>query len=154
MEIIEERVTPLDSTFLELEQADESAMMHIGGALIFDPQIETETDSQRIALDRVLHEALTNIHKHARANKVTVRLHEEGDMIYLVVTDDGIGFTPEILRRGPAHGFGLDGMHDRLRLLGSTLRVESAPGGPTTITAAVRRWRPAEHPPGRHQQAS
>jgi diacylglycerol O-acyltransferase len=41
MEKIEERVTPLDSTFLELEQADESAMMHIGGALIFDPQIET-----------------------------------------------------------------------------------------------------------------
>jgi diacylglycerol O-acyltransferase len=40
MQLIEERLTPLDSTFLELEQADESAMMHIGGALIFDPQIE------------------------------------------------------------------------------------------------------------------
>ena len=131
------------------EQLDEAQV-----TVEIDPQIETETDSQRIALDRVLHEALTNIHKHARANKVTVRLHEEGDMIYLVVTDDGVGFTPEILRRGPAHGFGLDGMHDRLRLLGSTLRVESAPGGPTTITAAVRRWRPAENPPGRHQQAS
>jgi signal transduction histidine kinase len=34
-------------------------------------------------------------------------------------------------------------MHDRLRLLGSTLQIESSPGGPTTITAAVRRWRPA-----------
>jgi diacylglycerol O-acyltransferase / wax synthase len=37
MSVIEERLTPLDSTFLELEQADEGAMMHIGGALIFDP---------------------------------------------------------------------------------------------------------------------
>jgi diacylglycerol O-acyltransferase / wax synthase len=36
MHTIEERLTPLDSTFLELEQADEGAMMHIGGALIFD----------------------------------------------------------------------------------------------------------------------
>jgi WS/DGAT/MGAT family acyltransferase len=32
-----EQMSPLDSTFLELEQADEGATMHIGGALIFDP---------------------------------------------------------------------------------------------------------------------
>jgi len=32
------RLTPLDATFLELEEADESAHMHIGGVLIFEPQ--------------------------------------------------------------------------------------------------------------------
>jgi diacylglycerol O-acyltransferase len=37
MSAIEERLTPLDSTFLELERANEGAMMHIGAALIFDP---------------------------------------------------------------------------------------------------------------------
>jgi WS/DGAT/MGAT family acyltransferase len=31
-----DRLTPLDATFLELEQKDESAHMHIGGALVFD----------------------------------------------------------------------------------------------------------------------
>ncbi|MGZ8634658.1 MAG: wax ester/triacylglycerol synthase family O-acyltransferase [Solirubrobacteraceae bacterium] len=36
-----EHLTPLDATFLELEQADESAHMHIGGAMIFDPLPET-----------------------------------------------------------------------------------------------------------------
>jgi signal transduction histidine kinase len=108
-----------------------------------DPQIETETDSQRIALHRVLHEALTNIYKHAHARNVTVRLHEERDVIYLCVTDDGIGFTPTTRHGEATHGLGLNGMYDRLRLLGSTLQVESKPGGPTTITAAVRRWRPA-----------
>ena len=36
MSTIEERLTPLDATFLELEQAAEGAMMHIGGALVFD----------------------------------------------------------------------------------------------------------------------
>jgi diacylglycerol O-acyltransferase len=41
MSAITERLTPLDATFLELEQADEGAMMHIGGALIFDPRIDT-----------------------------------------------------------------------------------------------------------------
>ena len=32
-----EQLTALDATFLELEQADDSALMHIGGALVFDP---------------------------------------------------------------------------------------------------------------------
>jgi signal transduction histidine kinase len=108
-----------------------------------DSQIETETDSQRIALHRVLHEALTNIYKHAHAQNVTVRLHEESDVIYLRITDDGVGFTPTNRHGEATHGLGLNGMYDRLRLLGSTLQVESKPGGPTTITAAVRRWRPA-----------
>ena len=33
-----DHLTPLDATFLELEQADEAAHMHIGGALVFDPR--------------------------------------------------------------------------------------------------------------------
>src|ERR1017187_4891919 len=32
-----DHLTALDATFLELEQADDSALMHIGGALVFDP---------------------------------------------------------------------------------------------------------------------
>jgi two-component system NarL family sensor kinase len=103
-----------------------------------DETIETETDSQRIVLHRVLREALTNINKHAQASTVSVRLFESDDVVYLVVSDDGVGFDPGSLEGG----LGLDGMHDRLRLLGSTLDVESRPGGPTTVTAAVRRWRP------------
>ncbi len=40
---MEERLTSLDATFLELEQADEGAMMHIGGALVFEPGESGET---------------------------------------------------------------------------------------------------------------
>jgi signal transduction histidine kinase len=103
-----------------------------------DPTIEPETDSQRIALHRVLREALTNVAKHAQAQHVRVALTESENVIYLRVSDDGVGFDPEAER----HGMGLSGMHDRLRLLGSSMRIESRPGGPTTIMAAVRRWRP------------
>jgi two-component system, NarL family, sensor kinase len=120
------------------EQLDDAVV-----TLQMEEPIETETDSQRIALQRVLREALTNVYKHARAGNVTVRLYEERDVVYLQVIDDGIGFTPEILRRGATNGLGLEGMYDRLQLLGSTLQIESTPGGPTTVTAAVRRWRPA-----------
>ena len=106
-----------------------------------DETIETETDSQRIVLHRVLREALTNINKHAQASTVTVRLFESDDVVYLVVTDDGVGFDPGA-PNGATNGLGLAGMHDRLRLLGSGLEVESRPGAGTTVTAAVHRWRP------------
>ena len=106
-----------------------------------DTRIEPDTDSQRIALQRVLHEALTNVHKHAQAGRVEVRLHESDDVIQLEVTDDGVGFDP--LRRGRRAGLGLTGMRSRLRLLGGDLRVDSRPGGPTRIAADVRRWRPS-----------
>ena len=106
-----------------------------------DEAIETETDSQRIVLHRVLREALTNVNKHAQASTVTVQLFESEDVVYLRVTDDGVGFDPGAANRA-ANGLGLAGMEDRLRLLGSSLDVESAPGAGTTVTAAVRRWRP------------
>ena len=104
-----------------------------------DELLETETDSQRIVLHRVLREALTNVNKHAQASTVSVRLFESDDVVYLVVSDNGVGFDPGVLHGG----LGLGGMHDRLQLLGSRLDLESRPGGPTTVTAAVRRWRPS-----------
>jgi diacylglycerol O-acyltransferase len=36
--MVVDRLTPLDATFLELEQEDDAAHMHIGGALVFDPR--------------------------------------------------------------------------------------------------------------------
>ena len=104
-----------------------------------DAEVEPATDSQLIALHRVLREALTNIHKHAHAGRVEIRLYEADDVIHLEVADDGVGFDPSRSRDG---GLGLNGMRERLSLLGSELRVESRTGGPTTIAAAVRRWRP------------
>jgi two-component system sensor histidine kinase UhpB len=135
-----------ETTLAQLVTEEVSRFEQLDDAVVtleMEDPIETETDSQRIALQRVLREALTNVYKHARAGNVTVRLYEERDVVYLQVIDDGIGFTPEILRRGATNGLGLEGMYDRLQLLGSTLQIESSPGGPTTVTAAVRRWRPA-----------
>jgi WS/DGAT/MGAT family acyltransferase len=35
---VADRLTALDATFLELEEADQGAHMHIGGVMIFDPR--------------------------------------------------------------------------------------------------------------------
>jgi signal transduction histidine kinase len=132
------------TSFAELVSDELERFRKLDGATLsaeVDTQIQPDTDSQRIALQRVLHEALTNVHKHAEASHVVVRLHEIDEVIHLEVTDDGVGFDPARVDR--PGGLGLNGMHSRLRLLGGELRVDTRPGGPTTISAAVRRWRPS-----------
>lgn len=101
---------------------------------------EAETDSQLIALQSVAREALTNIAKHARASQVVVAIRTSEAGIELTVTDDGRGFDPGA--DGAASRLGLSGMRTRIGLLGGELRVESRPGGPTSVTAVLRPWRP------------
>jgi PAS domain S-box-containing protein len=80
---------------------------------------------------RVLQEALTNVAKHARARRVSVRLERDDTMVELQVRDDGVGFKPGANHRG----LGLQGMRERAALLGGTAQLESAPGEGTLITA-------------------
>lgn len=105
--------------------------------------IEPETDSQRIALQRVLREALTNVARHAHATEVRVQLFELDEAVGLCVEDNGRGCDPTAASSsGDGHGLGLAGMRERLELLGGSLSFTSVPGGPTTVTATVKRWRP------------
>lgn len=86
----------------------------------------------------VVAEAVTNTAKHARADVVTVTVadvsgrtgDQSGDRIAVRIVDDGVGGAD------PAGG-GLSGLARRVGALDGTLRVDSPPGGPTTITAEV-----------------
>jgi signal transduction histidine kinase len=111
--------------------------------VIANGDLELHTDSQRIVVERVLQESLSNIAKHAGAENVTIRLSEIENSLRLEVSDDGRGFDPDACGRiGTAH-IGLEGMRERLQLIGGTLRVESRIGGPTTITAELEKWQSA-----------
>ncbi|GIE96296.1 two-component sensor histidine kinase [Paractinoplanes rishiriensis] len=83
------------------------------------------------ALYRVAQEALTNARRHAGADLVRVALSFAGAAT-LEVADNGRGFAVE-----SATGSGLPGMRDRLAALGGTVRIESAPGHGTRVTASV-----------------
>jgi signal transduction histidine kinase len=110
--------------------------------LDIDGDIHTETDSQRIALQSVTRAALANITKHAAANNVEVRLRGTARSITLDITDDGRGFNADI---PPKPGrFGLNGMRERIELLGGKFEVSSRPGGPTRISATLKTWRPPQ----------
>jgi signal transduction histidine kinase len=75
-------------------------------------------------------EALTNVAKHARAKRATVRAHVDGDTLRLEVRDDGIG---------GAHtdGSGLVGLADRLAALDGEFSVDSPVDRGTRIAAAI-----------------
>ncbi len=102
--------------------------------------ITLETDSQRIALDRLLGEALTNVAKHAAAQNVAVWIHGFASCLVVQIRDDGSGFEPEVAAAGDR--MGLRGMRERLELIGGRLSVTSCPGGPTMISARIEKWRP------------
>lgn len=85
-----------------------------------------------VALLRVAQEALANVGKHARADRVGITLSYMEDVVALDVRDDGAGFVPA---RTP--GFGLVAMRQRITRLAGAFEVETAPGQGTGISATV-----------------
>jgi PAS domain S-box-containing protein len=86
-------------------------------------------------LYHVAREALNNALKHARAQRVWVRLCFEAGSTSLEIQDDGAGFEPSAARtRG---GMGLPGMEERAQRLGGRLEIESAPGKGTRVILQV-----------------
>ncbi|HEX4518270.1 MAG TPA: ATP-binding protein [Gaiellaceae bacterium] len=102
--------------------------------------VQTDTDSQRIALQSVTRAALANVSKHAGAKNVAVRLRGTPRTITLEVEDDGNGFDSSQPTKNAR--FGLAGMRERVELLGGKFEIASRPGGPTKVTATLKTWRP------------
>ncbi|MFE3499213.1 sensor histidine kinase [Kitasatospora sp. NPDC059160] len=96
------------------------------------------------ALLRIAQGALANVREHAGASTAAITLSFLGDQAVLDVADDGRGFDPTAggyRVTGGTRGYGLPAMRARLRQLGGTLTVESAPGEGTVVSAAI----PLEH---------
>jgi signal transduction histidine kinase len=102
------------------------------------------TDSQRIAVLRIVQESLTNIREHSAATEVSVSVTVTADEISAEICDNGRGFDVErtSVRAARNGRFGLVGMSERARLLGGRFDVRSTPGGPTTISLVLPAWRP------------
>jgi len=86
----------------------------------------------RIALYRIAQESLTNVERHAQANKVTISLKGHRDGARLLIADDGTG----MVKQRTSQGLGLRNMQERIEQLGGSLRVVSTKHG-TTIEAQV-----------------
>jgi len=91
----------------------------------------------KVQLLRIIQEALTNTRKHARATHVNVTLDRRNDAAVTMVVDDGCGFLLSRLLRPDFSRYGLRTMRERAKAVGGTLRIESAPGKGTCITAML-----------------
>jgi signal transduction histidine kinase len=85
---------------------------------------------------KIAQEALQNALRHAGAERLEVRLREDGGALALRVSDDGVGFDPAAPARR-SRSLGLTSMEERAAALGATLRIDSAPGAGTTISLEV-----------------
>jgi signal transduction histidine kinase len=76
-------------------------------------------------------EAIANVIKHSGALSAWVRVHQAGDLLSVVVGDDGRGGGD------PAKGSGLRGIGHRLEAFDGTVQISSPSGGPTIVTMEV-----------------
>jgi signal transduction histidine kinase len=79
----------------------------------------------------VIAEALTNVIKHAGADRTRVRAFAQGDRLEVEVSDDGRGGAD------PADGSGLTGLIDRVEAIGGSMTVSSPPGGGTVLSITL-----------------
>ncbi|MCS5716895.1 sensor histidine kinase [Herbiconiux sp. CPCC 205763] len=123
-----------------------AALARLVGTFERETRIEIDTSLDEVGtlpreLEVVLlrcgQEALANVRKHSGASRARLALHRSAGSITLTVGDDGIGIGAA--DAASAHsGFGLEGMRQRLALVGGTLRVASLAGGGTELVATVR----------------
>jgi signal transduction histidine kinase len=92
------------------------------------------------AVLRVVQEALANAVKHARPNRIRLRLHHQDGQVAVTVSDDGAGFDPSLVEQ--RHGMGLGLMRQRIAELGGTFQLDSTPGQDTTVQVLVPGGRP------------
>ncbi len=89
-------------------------------------------DEYKICVYRLVQEALNNAVRHAHARNAKVRVVQNQHRIAVEIGDDGRGFQP-----GRARGLGILGMEERVKRLGGTLTVDSAPGRGAAIKAEL-----------------
>ncbi len=109
--------------------------------------VDRELGALGTSLYRMAQEALNNVGRHAGARSVRIALADApGQRLRLTVADDGQGMDLQAPRA--TESFGLLGMRERVRALGGTLAIDSAPGQGTRIDIEVPLPAAPATPPG------
>lgn len=93
----------------------------------------------KIFLFRIVQEALSNVQKHAKADRISVKLTLGKDQLTATIADTGVGFDVDAVSRDPEKWdhFGLRSIVERSRLIGGDATIESAKGRGTRILISV-----------------
>ena len=97
--------------------------------------LQTEVSPNlQAAVYRIVQEALTNVARHAQAQRADIVVQQRDAELLVIVEDDGVGCpTPSV----QCEGMGLQGIQERLDPLGGSLEIESSPGQGTTLFVRI-----------------
>lgn len=99
--------------------------------------------SQETGIYRIAQEALTNCRRHSETRRVQMKLQLNDEKLLFEVRDWGIGFIVKERLNAPGH-VGLQGISERVNLLGGTLELNSTPQIGTTLRARFTALAPQE----------
>jgi signal transduction histidine kinase len=104
-------------------------------ALHLDEDVDLLPEEVLVMLLRFSQEGLTNVHRHAKATCVSLRLELTGPDAVLTIADNGKGFRQTQMALEEPTGVGLAGMRDRLERIGGALELHN--DGGAVVTARV-----------------
>jgi signal transduction histidine kinase len=82
-------------------------------------------------------EALHNVAKHAQAKTVNIQISRQDGQVVLLIEDDGVGISSAKPHSRERQTFGLEGMKERIGVLGGELRIWSSKGQGTRLQISV-----------------
>lgn len=101
-----------------------------------EPHLDPEAE---LAAYRIVQEALTNVRRHADAERVLVAFEASDSDLRILVEDDGRGFPPTDAVDDGEKTLGLFGMKERASYVRGRLEIESAPGEGTRVILTLSR---------------
>lgn len=106
--------------------------------LELDEQTHRFGQDVETGLFRIIQEALTNVHRHSKAEAVQIKITARKGRLMLSIKDDGKGIPADALATtaNGSQGVGLSSMRERSALLGGTFKVETDSSG-TLIVVSV-----------------
>lgn len=137
---ISERMRPATLDLLGLPAALKQAVERFGArhgveaATDIEPDLPALPPDTATQLFRLVQEGLTNIARHAHAQRVELSLRRQGDAFALRLVDDGCGLHAAPRRPG---AIGLFSMAERAREIGARLAIDSPPAGGTVVSVEL-----------------
>jgi len=142
-QILELRTVSIDESGLSAAIADYALgwgrQTAVKVELSVEPEVELAVESQRQLL-HIYHEVLANVRKHAQATWIRITLARTDDSVSLLISDDGVGFDPELMAESGRFGFKT--MTERAAAIGATFSVTSKPGSGTRVVVSLPRDEP------------
>lgn len=103
-----------------------------------DDEVEDQDIEMKMLIFRICREALNNVARHSGVCRAMVSVRRSSGQIQVAISDRGAGFDPGIVGTpADGHGFGLFSINEECLIRGGALKVWSAPGKGTRVTASI-----------------